>query len=216
MNIQEIDTLAKIIWNYHHMNDMLVKSDCIFVLCSMDTKVAERAVELYKQGYAPYILFSGGSGTLTKDIFDKPEAEVFADVATKLGVLPEAIIIENKSTNTGENVIFSKQLLQEKGLDFNSFILVQKPYMERRTYATFKKRWSEKEFTVTSPQLSFDEYTQDKAFKELTINVMVGDLQRIKEYPAKGFQVSQKIPSNVWDAYEKLVSLGYTSHLIKD
>ena len=216
MNIQEIDTLAKIILNYHYMNDVLVKSDCIFVLCSMDTRVAERAVDLYKQRYASYVLFSGGHGALTKDIFDKPEAEVFADVAIKLGVLPEAIIIENKSTNTGENVIFSKQLLQEKGLDFNSFILVQKPYMERRTYATFKKRWPEKEFTVTSPQLSFDEYTQDKAFKELTINVMVGDLQRIKEYPAKGFQISQEIPSNVWDAYKKLVSLGYTSHLIKD
>lgn len=45
---------------------------------------------------------------------------------------------------------------------------------------------------------------------------MVGDLQRIKEYPIKGFQIQQEIPSNVWDAYEKLVSLGYTSHLIKD
>ncbi len=216
MNTQEVDTHAEIIWDYHHMNDMLVKSDCIFVLCSMDTRVAERAVELYKQGYAPYILFSGGSGKLTKDIFDKPEAEVFADVAMKLGVTKEVILIENKSTNTGENVIFSKQLLQEKGLDFNSFILVQKPYMERRTYATFKKRWPEKEFMVTSPQLSFEEYTQDKIFKELTINVMVGDLQRIKEYPAKGFQVEQDIPSNVWDSYQKLVSLGYTSHLIKD
>ncbi len=216
MNTQEIDTLAKIIWDYHHMNNLLVKSGCIFVLCSMDTRVAERAAELYQQGYAPYILFSGGSGKWTKDIFDKPEAEVFADVAMKLGVPEDAIIIENKSTNTGENIIFSKQLLQEKGLDFNSFILVQKPYMERRTYATFKKRWPEKEFTVTSPQLSFEEYTQDKIFKELTIHVMVGDLQRIKEYPVKGFQIPQEIPNDVWAAYEKLVSLGYTSHLIKD
>jgi uncharacterized SAM-binding protein YcdF (DUF218 family) len=182
----------------------------------MDTRVAERAVELYKQGYGSYILFSGGSGKLTKDIFDKPEAEVFADVAIKLGVPKEVILIENKSTNTGENVIFSKQLLNEKGLDFNSFILVQKPYMERRTYATFKKRWPEKNLIVTSPQLSFEEYTEDKNFKELTINVMVGDLQRIKEYPARGFQIPQEIPNYVWDAFEKLVSLGYTSHLIKD
>lgn len=93
-----------------------------------------------------HILFQVGNESLTKDIFDKPEAEVFADVAMKLGVPEEVILIENKSTNTGENVIFSKRLLQEKGLDFNSFILVQKPYMERRTYATFKKRWSEKDF----------------------------------------------------------------------
>ncbi len=216
MNTQEIDELAKVIWDYHHMGQTLTKADCIFVLCSMDTRVAERAAKLYLDGYAPYLLFSGGSGKLTKDIFNKPEAEVYADIATKLGVPKDIILIENRSTNTGENVTFSKQLLKEKGLNFNTFILVQKPYMERRTYATFKKVWPEKDFVVTSPLLSYEEYTKDKEFKELTINVMVGDLQRVKEYPAKGFQISQEIPKGVWDAYEKLVSFGYTRHLIKD
>ncbi len=214
--MQKIDDLAKVIWDYHHMNNMVTKADCIFVLCSMDTRVAERAVELYKQGYAQHILFSGGSGVLTKDIFKKPEAEVFADVAIKLGVPQDAILIENKSTNTGENVSLSKKLLEEKNLHFDTFILVQKPYMERRTFATFKKVWSEKEFIVTSPLLSYEEYTKDKDFKELTINVMVGDLQRIKEYPKKGFQITQEIPKDVLNAYEQLVAMGYTKHLIKD
>lgn len=214
--MQKIDDLAKVIWDYHHMNNMVTKADCIFVLCSMDTRVAERAVELYKQGYAQHILFSGGSGVLTKDIFKKPEAEVFADVAIKLGVPQDAILIEKKSTNTGENVSLSKKLLEEKNLHFDTFILVQKPYMERRTFATFKKVWSEKEFIITSPLLSYEEYTKDKDFKELTINVMVGDLQRIKEYPKKGFQITQEIPQNVWNAYEQLVAMGYTKHLIKD
>lgn len=45
---------------------------------------------------------------------------------------------------------------------------------------------------------------------------MVGDLQRIKEYPAKGFQIPQEIPDNVWSAYEKLGCVGYTSHLINE
>ena len=47
------------------------KADCIFVLCSLDARVAERAMELHKQGLAPYILFSGGFGALTKDLFEK-------------------------------------------------------------------------------------------------------------------------------------------------
>lgn len=114
MATQEIDALAKIIWDYHHMNHVLVNSDCIFVLCSMDTRVAKRAVEIYKKGYAPYILFSGGSGVLTKDIFNKPEAEVFADIAYKLGVPKDAVLIENKSTNTGENIVFSKKTLKKR------------------------------------------------------------------------------------------------------
>jgi hypothetical protein len=43
---------------------------------------------------------------------------------------------------------------------------------------------------------------------------MVGDLQRIKVYPEKGFQISQDIPDDVWKAYEELVRLGYTKHLV--
>jgi uncharacterized SAM-binding protein YcdF (DUF218 family) len=92
---------------------------------------------------------------------------------------------------------------------------VQKPYMERRTYATFKKVWSEKEIVVTSPMLSFEEYVNDDFPKDYVINVMVGDLQRIKVYPEKGFQIPQDIPENVWEAYEYLVSEGYTAQLIK-
>jgi len=44
---------------------------------------------------------------------------------------------------------------------------------------------------------------------------MIGDLQRIKVYPQKGFQIFQEIPDDVWTAYEQLLALGYTKHLIK-
>jgi len=43
---------------------------------------------------------------------------------------------------------------------------------------------------------------------------MVGDLQRIAIYPKQGFQIAQEIPVDVWDAFEQLVALGYTKHLI--
>ncbi|MEI8143375.1 MAG: YdcF family protein [Candidatus Berkelbacteria bacterium] len=212
-----IDVLAKTIWEYHHMHQMIKKADAIFVLCSHDKRVAERGAELYLKGFAPYIIFSGGVGKLTQDIFDKPEADLFAEIAIDLGVPKEQIIIENKSTNTGENVEFTKKILEKKKLDFDSFVLVQKPYMERRTYATFKKVWPEKDFVVTSPQLSYDEYVSNGAIlKQDIINIMVGDLQRIKEYPKLGFQIEQEIPEDVWKAYEQLVSMGYTSHLIKE
>src|SRR3989338_5227466 len=139
MENETTDELAKIIWDYHHLNHKLEKADCIFVLGSHDTRVAEYAADLFLKGFSPYIIFSGGLGSLTKDIFQKPEADIFAEIAIKRGVPPEKILIENKSSNTGENVEFTKKLLDEKGLNFNSFILVQKPYMERRTFATFKK-----------------------------------------------------------------------------
>lgn len=106
-------------------------------------------------------------------------------------------------------------MLKEKGLDPQSFIVVQKPYMERRSYATFKKHWPDKKLAVTSPQISFEEYPNDEIPLEKVISIMVGDLQRIKIYPEKGYQIFQEIPDDVWSAYEKLVELGYTDHLVK-
>jgi uncharacterized SAM-binding protein YcdF (DUF218 family) len=206
---------AKKLWDYHHVNHTVEKSDCILVLGSHDLRVAERGAELYLQGFAPVLIFSGGLGNFTKEMWDESEADKFAAVAVKLGVPHDAILIENRSTNTGENILFTQQLLKENGLDPESFIVVQKPYMERRSYATFKKHWPGKKLIVTSPQISFDEYHNDEIPLEKVINIMVGDLQRIKIYPEKGFQIFQKIPGDVWQAYEQLIDAGYNQHLMK-
>ena len=207
--------LANKLWDYHHVNQSLEKSDFILVLGSHDLRGAERGAELYLQGLAPIIIFSGGLGNFTKEIWNESGADKFATIAMNMGVPREAILIENKSTNTGENILFTQQLLKEKGLDPQSFIVVQKPYMERRSYATFKKHWPDKKLAVTSPQISFEKYYNDEIPLEKVINIMVGDLQRIKVYPEKGFQIFQEIPEDVWSAYEKLVELGYTDHLVK-
>lgn len=209
-------TLAKKLWDYHHLNHTMEKADCIFALGSHDLRVADRAAELYLQGWAPLIIFSGGLGNVTKDIWTIPEADQFAAIAIKKGVPENAILVENRSTNTGENILFTQQLLLEKKLALQKFIVVQKPYMERRSYATFKKHWPDKDLLVTSPQFSLDEYPTEDIPLERVIHIMTGDLQRIKIYPEKGFQVFQEIPEDVWSAYEKLVSLGFTEHLVKE
>src|SRR5215216_267969 len=97
---EKIFSLAKILWDYHHMDHELVKSDCILVLGSHDTRVAERAAELYLQQWAPMVIMSGGLGRLTKDMWKETEAGLFARIAIERGVPEENILIENKSTNT--------------------------------------------------------------------------------------------------------------------
>ena len=216
MEKETVRQLARKIWDYHHLNQKLEKADCILVFGSRDTRVAERGAELFLNGYAPFIVFSGGLGSLTKDIWSESEADKFAAVAVKIGVARDKIIIENKSTNTGENIYFTKKILEERDLDPTKFILVQKPYMERRIYATFRRLWPEKECIVTSPQIPFEDYPNKEIVEDDVINNMVGDLQRIKIYPEKGFQVPQIIPEDVWNAYEKLVDAGYTKHLIRN
>jgi uncharacterized SAM-binding protein YcdF (DUF218 family) len=212
----EIIRLAKVLWNFHHVDHSVEESDCILALGSHDLRVADRAAELYLEGMAPILIFSGGLGNLTKDMWTKSEAELFASIAMEKGVPSNAILIENRSTNTGENILFTKSILKEHKLDPQKFIVVQKPYMERRSYATFKQHWPDKDLIVTSPQISFEDYPNEEIPLERVINIMVGDLQRIKLYPQKGFQVYQHIPEKVWEAYERLVELGFSKHLVAE
>jgi uncharacterized SAM-binding protein YcdF (DUF218 family) len=213
-----IHALVERVWEYHHLNHQLSHADAILVLCSHDKIVANRGAELFLEGWAPLLIFAGGLGSITSRLWREPEADQFAKIAIGMGVPRESILVENGSTNTGENVLFTKRLLLERRLDPQKFIVVQKPYMERRSYATFRKLWPEKDVIVTSPQLSLDEYLSAGSHGALSsddvIGIMVGDLQRIRLYAEKGFQIHQDIPDDVWQAYEELVEAGYDTHLL--
>jgi uncharacterized SAM-binding protein YcdF (DUF218 family) len=214
-----IRALVETIWNYHQLNHELVPSDAILVLCSHDTRVADRGAQLFLDRLAPLLIFSGGLGAITRQLWQEPEADQFARLAVARGVPPDRILVENRSTNTGENVRFTRALLAARGLDPASFLVVEKPYMERRSYATFRKVWPEKEVRVTSPRASLDEYLRDYSHESMTpadvVSIMVGDLQRIRLYPERGFQIPQDIPVDVWAAYEELVRAGYDTRLVE-
>jgi uncharacterized SAM-binding protein YcdF (DUF218 family) len=207
------------LWKYHQLGHALAKSDAILVLCSHDTAVAERGAELFLGGWAPLLIFSGGLGSITRQMWSEPEADRFAAVAERMGVPRESILTENRSTNTGENITFTRAMLAGRGLDPQSFIVVQKPYMERRSFATFRKLWPEKRLVVTSPRVTLDEYLDRYSNEALStadvVSIMVGDLQRVKLYGENGFQIPQEIPADVWDAFEALVAAGYDSRLVR-
>jgi uncharacterized SAM-binding protein YcdF (DUF218 family) len=220
MRIDEpVRGLVETLWNYHRLGHQLSKADAILVLCSHDTTVAERAAQLFLDGWAPLLIFSGGRGSITARLWTEPEADHFARIAMGLGVPARQILIENQSTNTGVKILFTRRLLDERRLAPDRLILVQKPYMERRSYATFKRLWPDKELIVTSPQVSFDEYFANRSAEVPStaevINILVGDLHRIRVYPEKGFQIPQEIPEAVWSAFECLVAAGYDTRLVE-
>jgi uncharacterized SAM-binding protein YcdF (DUF218 family) len=209
-----VEAWARTVWDYHHVGHELRKADCVIALGSRDTRVAERAAELYLAGWAPLVVMSGGLGSLTSGMWTRPEAEVFADAAAARGVPREAMLLESRSTNTGENVQLSRLLLAERGTLPRSAIAVHKPYMERRTLATFGVRWPELDLVVTSPQLDFEAYTRQGIPREDVIQIMVGDLQRLLVYAKKGFSTPQPVPAEVMAAFEGLVAAGYTKRLL--
>lgn len=208
-----VDHWARVLWDYHRLGHALKTADAIVALGSHDTRVAERAAEVFLGGFAPVVVMSGAQGALTGG-WTRSEAEVFADVAAERGVPRAKMLLEARSTNTGENVVFSRALLAERGIEPRTLIAVQKPYMERRTLATFEARWPGVEVVVTSPQLGFEEYTAGSIAPAEVIHIMVGDLQRLWLYAEKGWSTPQPMPPFVREAYEGLVAAGYTRRLV--
>ena len=208
------------IWDYMHMNMEPEKTDCIVGFGNYNDDIALRAAELYHQGYAPKVLFTGGLGRNTIDLWKETEADRFARVAMDAGVPKEDIIIENQATNTKDNILFTKAMFEKLGMKVDSFIGVHKPFMERRIYAAMKVYWPEMKMIITSPQLTLEEYlansTKTGLTEEKVIDVIVGDFQRIKVYAEKGYQIPQEVPDEVWDAFDKMVELGFTSELVRE
>ncbi len=215
----DVDALVKTLWDYMLVGQELRRADCIFVLGSYDIRVADYAIELFQAGWAPMLLFSGGvqqRNAALNVFWDAPEAEIFARRARANDIPESRLLIEKRATNTGENFSFSRDLLEAQGYAFRSFILVQKPFMERRVWATALKRWRDFECVVTSPPIACRDYLNGALPRDALIQHIVGDFQRIKVYGENGFQAPQAIPEETWHAFETLVALGYDKHLVRE
>ncbi|WP_169981686.1 YdcF family protein [Microbispora sp. H10836] len=205
---------AKLIWDYHQMHHTLRPCDVAIGLGSHDLGVAAFSAELYHQGLFPRLVFTGGNSPTTLARFPRGEAVHFREHALSLGVPDEAILLEPNATNTGENITFSRKVLATAGLHPQSVLLISKPYMERRSFATARKLWPETEIVCASEPLALDDYVKAIGDDKLVIDMLVGDLQRVIEYPKLGFAIPQEIPEVVHAAYEALIRAGFDSRLL--
>lgn len=212
---KEILKQTQILWDYLKLGQPLRKTDCLIAMGSHDLRVAEYASRLMLEGWAPLLVCSGGLGRLTEDIWLEPEARKFARIAENAGILYDQIFIEDKSSNTAENLKFSRALLEMKMVDVNSAILVHKPYMERRVMATVNVVWPELECVVSSPQIAFKDYPTPGLPIDEVINIMAGDFHRLIVYAEMGYQTPQEIPGNVLFAFIFLVEQGFEKYLLQ-
>ena len=209
----------QVIWDYLGMHQIPKKADVIVGFGNFNTNIARRAAELYLQEYAPKVLFTGGLGRNTEGLLPEPEAVRFAKVAMECGVPEKDILIEDKSTNTKENIEFTRQLLEEAGVPHGHILGVHQPFMERRITAAMGVYWPDLSFSVTSPQVSIPEYLEDAKRQGITenaaVSVIVGDFQRMDLYAKKGYQLPQHIPEEAWEAFYRLVEMGFDRQLAK-
>jgi len=222
MSSLDAETLdcARCVFDFLQLRHTPIHSDVMLVLGTNDTRVAEYAAKIYRQGYASLVVVTGGiahQGDLLSTHWQRSEAEVFSEVMLERGVPRAAILQEPRATNTAENFAFARQLLHEKGICVQRLLVVTKPFMQRRALATYAVEWPEVPATFVTWASTFDQYCRWPDLPpDKIINIMLGDLQRIWIYGQRGYAAPQRIPTPVMAAYERLVSFGYTKHLLPE
>ncbi|TCN28821.1 DUF218 domain-containing protein [Kribbella orskensis] len=205
---------AQLIWDYHQMNHVLRPADVGIGVGSHDLGVATFAARLFHQGLFPTLVFTGANSPTTVARFPRGEAVHYRDHAIELGVPASAIVVEPLATNTGQNVAFTRDLLAARGERVGSVLVMSKPYMERRAFATCQKLWPDVQIVCASEPIELANYINGIGDAGLVLDMLVGDLQRVIEYPALGFAIEQEVPDDVYAGFARLIDAGYTSRLM--
>ena len=211
----EAIALGRVLWDYLRIGAPLEQGEAIVVFGGHDLRVADWAAQLWLDGWAPKVVLSGGLGYYTSKIWREPEAHKFRRIAIERGVNADAILIEDQSRNSGENVVLTRKLLETSGFLLRRAICVQKPYLERRVLLTLQKQWPGCDFLVSSPPISYEAYARpDIIGFDRLINELVGQVDRVERYPELGFTEKTTVPEEVIAAKRQLVELGFVNRLI--
>ena len=211
----QVVALGRVLWDYLRIGAPRERREAIVAFGGHDLRVADWAAQLWLDGWAPKLVLSGGLGYYTSKIWKEPEAHKFRRVAIERGVDAEAILVEDQSRNSGENVALTRQLLESNGLLLRRAICVQKPYLERRVHLTLQKQWPSCDFLLSSPPIAYEGYAQPDVIDfDKLVNELVGQVDRVERYPDLGFTVKTNIPEEVIAAKRQLVELGFANHLV--
>jgi uncharacterized SAM-binding protein YcdF (DUF218 family) len=207
----------RVVWDYMRLVHRPEPADAILTLGSFDPQAAVHAASLWKAGLAPVVIMSGGiahRGGVLDTGWDRSEARVFAEVAVGEGVPQEAILLEECAQNTGDNFIFGVAVAEQASIRPKKLLVVAKPYMTRRGFATGRKLKPEIELSMQCEEIDVVDYFARESDPERTMLALVGDLHRIIVYPRLGFQIAQDVPQEVVDALGRLVAAGYGARLV--
>ena len=201
---------ASVLWDYLGRGRMRRASDMVIVCGSYDERVCDYGVDLVFDGLAPSILMTGGRGNWTKHLWDRSEAEIFADRARAAGLEEDRIWVEPHASNFAENVTFARRLRP----DLRSATFVTKPNSIARLRLTLAVRWPELDAAIDAPAILFPDGISNTIGQLGVIDEMVGDIDRILKYPVLGFQAYEDVPRDILKSWTTLIEHGFNRHLV--
>jgi hypothetical protein len=203
---------GKAIWAWLPTSDEPKPAEMIFILGNKSDVLPAEAAKLFKQQLSSLIVVSGGYGRLTKNDAIT-EADRYLKTLGELGIPDDAVIAERESSNTGENIIFTQRMLTAQGYTFKTAIAVTTAMLSRRHRATMQKLWPAIAWTIHTPNpIPFEERIEQDNVQEF-FDLMVGEIDRLRKYPARGFMDKIDIPSQILTAQQVLINAGHTKYL---
>lgn len=217
----------------------LEKVDVLVLLGNSIPYTIKCAVKAYENNLCDRILINGGIGHSTQilrneirknsefdfiEVEDRAEADIFFDIMTQIyNIDSSKIIVENKSTNCGDNAKKAIELLEELNIPYNSLLLIQDPTMQLRTYTSFLKYIDDKKVKLINyapfipiinvdlrlSNVNIDGIWDEKRYFEL----LMGEIPRLKddEYGygpnGKNFIAHIDIPREIEEDYNRLKTI---------
>lgn len=199
----------QIIWDALVRRDAIPpKADAIVVGGCSDTGLSERTAELFHDGVSDLIVISG----YKPEKLNITEADFLANRCMELGVPKESIVLEKEASNTGENILFSAEIVKRMKPNATRIVLIHKPFMSLRFLATAEAQWplQQPAFYTTCQDISFEDYGKLRGLEALAWE-MLGDFKRMDEYVEKGYQTEQVISKETRAAYRTLIDSGIST-----
>ncbi len=203
---------ARTLFDFLYLRDPdIVAADVVIGFGHFDMKVPRRCLELHRSGLAPLIVLSGGMGAGTADL-GGPEARAFAaEIEAHGGVDDGALLLEDRSSNTGENVQGITRLLEREGRPLGeeggirTALAVANAYRQRRVDLTCRLHHPGVRWVNAPPATTFEEEVAMYAGKgQDLVPLLVGEIQRLLDYPGRGFCLPADLPTEVIAAQERL------------
>lgn len=206
MKNEEIFSLVKEMWQWLAIKNVPQKSDLIFLIGGSSLETPKKGLELFRQGLAPYMVTTGKTGTGDDSGWNKPIADVFADFLLKNKVPEDRFIVQNRSMNTLEDVVFTMEIIKKMGIPCQKIIIVSRPFHQRRCFATFKKQYPEKIYFNVPNDEKIPSEKEIEKLREIGLRCLQ-EYERLEKYANKGDIEKQFVPAKISKIYQKFHSL---------
>lgn len=187
-------------------------ADAVIGFGTFDLSLARFCGDLQAQGAARIVIFTGGIGAGTADL-GQPEADAWRDELRRAhpNFPADDLIVENRSTNTAENIRFTAELLTRShprlafGRGLRTALIVASPARLRRAWLTLRHLVPAVRVIRCLPPADFErECAVHDSKGILFLPHLAGELDRIVEYPARGWIVAEPLPPSIAAAHAVL------------